>query len=239
MSSDTQCILLDIEGTTSSVRFVYEVMFPYAREHVGDYLEHHWQSDATQQAITQMAHDAHFETMGSWFATTDLDPRFLVLDHFVDLMDQDIKATGLKMLQGLIWDSAFKSGLIKAHLYDDVKVAMETWCKHGMRIYIYSSGSIPTQKQFFQHTVAGDLLSYLSGHFDTTTGPKRQAESYRQIANELTVPACEILFISDIVQELDAAREAGMHTLLSMRPENQPVDNTHGHHMICSFEQVT
>ena len=233
-----QYVLLDIEGTTSSVRFVYDVMFPYARQHVGVYLEKYWETTAAQHALTQMAHDAGHASLTDWFDTTHDEPRLMVLDHFIALMDQDIKATGLKLLQGLIWESAFKSGEIQAHVYDDVQPAMVNWHKQGIKIYIYSSGSIPTQKLFFSHTEAGDLLPMLSGHFDTTIGSKRHAESYHQIISEIDLPTEQILFISDVVAELDAAKDSGMQTLLSVRPENSAVDDAKGHRMIHGFDQV-
>ncbi len=233
-----QCVLLDIEGTTSSVRFVYDVMFPYARQHVGDYLQNHWDKPATQHAVSQMAHDAGYADSANWFTACSESPQKIVLDQFNHLMDQDVKATGLKMLQGLIWETAFHNGQIKAHVYDDVPHAMKHWHEQGVTIHIYSSGSIPTQKLFFGHTVAGNLLPMITGHYDTTVGPKRHVDSYRAILSEISMPADNVLFISDIVAELDAAKLAGMQTALSMRPENAPVDEPHEHRVVRGFDEV-
>jgi enolase-phosphatase E1 len=233
-----QCVLLDIEGTTSSIRFVYDVMFPYVRQHIGEFLERTWDQPATKLAIEQMARDAGYESTAQWVGTTDVDPRLVVFDEVHTLMDEDVKATGLKQLQGLIWESGFTSGAIKAHVYDDVLPAMQIWHAKAIAIYIYSSGSIPTQKLFFGHTVAGDLLPMIAGHYDTTVGPKRLADSYRVIIAEMGLPAQEVLFISDVVEELHAAQQAGLQTALSIRPENKPVVDTQGHRVIHSFDEL-
>jgi enolase-phosphatase E1 len=153
-------------------------------------------------------------------------------------MDGDVKATGLKHLQGLIWESGFNSGELQAHVYDDVPPALRAWKQQGLDIRIYSSGSIQAQKLFFGHTVAGNLLPLVSGHYDTTTGPKKEAASYQQIARDMGMPPQEILFISDVVAELDAARTAGMQTALALRPGNAAISAGHDHSQIRSFAEV-
>jgi enolase-phosphatase E1 len=156
------------------------------------------------------------------------------------LMDADAKATGLKQLQGLIWKSGFESGELKAHVYEDVPPALESWTAAGKDVRIYSSGSVQAQRLFFGHTIAGDLLPRFRGHYDTTTGPKKEAESYRKIAAAFGLPLTAILFLSDIVTELDAAREAGLATALVVRPGNAAGQNCTGeaHAQIADFSQI-
>ncbi len=228
-------ILLDIEGTTSSVSFVYDVMFPFARRELESYLDANWGSDELNAACEQIAKDAGHDSLAAWDGE---DKQQLVRDEVVRLMDNDVKATGLKQLQGLIWKSGFESGEMKAHLYDDVPPAIATWNEAGKDVRIYSSGSIAAQKLFFGHTIAGDMLEQFRGHYDTTTGPKKEATSYEQIAADFGIAAGEILFLSDVPAELDAARAAGLQTALCIRPGNAEVSADHGHPEISSFDQV-
>jgi enolase-phosphatase E1 len=155
-------------------------------------------------------------------------------------MDADLKATGLKQLQGLIWHGGFDSGELKAHIYNDVPPALIAWNTAGKDVRIYSSGSVQAQKLFFGHTVAGDLLLLFRGHYDTTIGGKKEAVSYRKIAAEFRLQPAEILFLSDIVAELDAARTAGMQTALVVRPGNATGQTSSGesHPTIQSFAEV-
>jgi enolase-phosphatase E1 len=153
-------------------------------------------------------------------------------------MDGDAKTTGLKQMQGLVWRHGFEHGLLRAHVYDDVPPALRAWNDAQRDVRIYSSGSIQAQKLFFGHTVHGNLLALLRGHYDTTTGAKQQADSYRRIAAAFAVPATQILFLSDVVAELDAARTAGFRTTLCRRPGNKEVAPKHGHPEITSFAQV-
>jgi enolase-phosphatase E1 len=233
-------ILLDIEGTTSSVSFVYDVMFPFVRRELDSYLSKNWDATSLIAACDLIAQDAGHESFAAWSSETTSDEakHRLVRDEIARLMDGDIKATGLKQLQGLLWKAGFESGELEAHLYDDVPEALTSWNKAGLNIRIYSSGSIAAQKLFFGHTLVGNLLNLLGGHYDTTTGPKKEAASYKQIAVAFDLPAADILFISDVVAELDAARAAGMQTALSLRPGNASVDPSHGHVEIESFEGV-
>jgi enolase-phosphatase E1 len=139
------------------------------------------------------------------------------------LMEQDRKSTGLKTLQGLIWEDGYRTGELQGDVYPDVPEALRTWKEKGIRVRIFSSGSVLAQKLLFGHTAYGDLLSYFEGYHDTTTGPKREARAYTAIAAAFGLPPREILFLSDVVEELDAAREAGMPTGLLLRPGNKPV----------------
>lgn len=232
-----RCVLLDIEGTTSSVRFVYDVMFPYARRHVDSYLQAHWDAPAVQSALDQMARDAGWPDRQSWLACCTGDVRQWVVAHVLRLMDEDAKTTGLKALQGLVWESGFRSGQLKAHVYDDVPPALARWHQQGIDIRIYSSGSIHAQRLFFGHTIYGNLLGYIRGHYDTTTGSKRDVTSYKAIAQDIPCEPRQVLFLSDVPAELDAARAAGMATALCRRPENAPCQ-AQGHPEFVSFAEI-
>lgn len=242
MASTIRGILLDIEGTTSSVSFVYDVMFPFVRRELSRYLETNWAAPELSAACDQIACDAGHESFTAWCqasgAGDEQSQRSLVVAEVTRLMDGDVKATGLKHLQGLIWESGFRSGELQAHVYEDVPPALRRWKEAGIDTRIYSSGSIQAQKLFFGHTVAGDLLPLLAGHYDTTTGPKKDAGSYRKIAHEFDLPAQAMLFLSDVVAELDAARTAGLQTALALRPGNAPALSDHGHREIRSFDEV-
>jgi len=233
-------ILLDIEGTTSSISFVYDEMFPYIRRELHGYIEQNWGQPDLQSACDAIAVDQKHESFAAWVASrpesqqTPEHARQLLANEVIWLMDNDVKATGLKQLQGHIWKAGFHSGELKAHVYEDTPAALQQWCDAGVDVRIYSSGSIAAQKLFFGHTEAGDLLHHFNGHYDTTTGPKREASSYTAIAAEFNLPPAGILFISDVVEELDAAAQAGMLTALSLRPGN-PEQPEHTHPRLSSF----
>lgn len=168
-------ILLDIEGTTSSISFVYDVMFPYVRENVANFLDSDWDDPAVQDCLPLLAGDLKKESPESWLGEFPIDQqKQAIVQAVTGLMDADVKATGLKQIQGLIWKNGFHRGQLVAHLFDDVADAVRQWTRSGVDVRIYSSGSIQAQKLFFGHTVAGDLLNLLNGHYDTTTGPKKQ-----------------------------------------------------------------
>jgi enolase-phosphatase E1 len=217
-------ILLDIEGTVSPLAFVHEVMFPYARQHAGSYLKTHWGSGV----ISQLARAA-----GAAAFATPTEAEAAVLR----LMDADAKVTGLKLLQGLIWEDGFRHGELRSRIFDDVPHALAAWCRWGCEIRIYSSGSVHAQKLFFAHTKHGDLSVHFSGYYDTTTGSKKEAASYTSIAADCGLAAEQVLFVSDVVDELDAARTAGMFTALAIRPGNKPAP-PHDHPVITSFSEI-
>jgi len=229
-------ILLDVEGTTSSISFVYDVMFPYVREHLQEYLDDHWSDEAVQNCVALLRADT--EAAAEWPVGDDGQQRESVVATVIDLMDRDVKATGLKQIQGLIWKNGFESGAMVAHLFDDVAQAMRDWESAGLDLRIYSSGSVAAQKLFFGHCVAGNLLPLISGHYDTTTGGKKEKLSYEIISGEIGMAAGEILFISDVAEELLAAEQAGMQTLLSVRPGNKPVEGKDRFMSITSFSDV-
>jgi enolase-phosphatase E1 len=209
--NDIRAILLDIEGTTTPIEFVHQVLFPYARARIHDYLQQHADDPAVRADVALLRDEYAAETQ-----FPDLPP-WNPEAYVYWLMDRDRKSTGLKALQGRIWEEGYRAGVLKGKVYPDVRPALERWHRAGKTIAIFSSGSVQAQRNLFANTTAGDLSSFLSGYFDTTTGPKREARSYRQIAAVLRQESRDMLFISDVTAELDAAREAGMRTALCVR----------------------
>jgi enolase-phosphatase E1 len=200
-----EAVVLDIEGTTTSVAFATDVLYPYARERLPNYIRQH-RSEPEVAAIMDEAREAG----GVWNDEA-------VVVRMCHWMERDQKVTPLKTLQGLIWEEGYRNGELMTPLYADVAPAMQNWHARGIRLYIYSSGSVHAQRLIYGHTVAGDLTPLLSGYFDTRTGPKREAGSYRRIADAIGVPPRRILFLSDVREELDAAREAGWRTVWMVR----------------------
>ncbi|MFM8414373.1 MAG: acireductone synthase [Planctomycetota bacterium] len=227
-------ILLDVEGTTSSISFVYDVLFEHAKRQVAPFLAAH----ARDPAVLDLA-AAITAAAGSRLepAAIAADPARAALAA-IDLMNRDVKETALKALQGMIWRQGFESGEIVAHVFDDVPPALARWADSGLDVRIYSSGSIEAQKLFFGHTAAGDLTPHLRGHYDTTTGPKREAASYERIAADMGLEPRQILFVSDVGAELDAARAAGMATALAVRPGNRDAGGLFEHEPVASFEEI-
>lgn len=201
-----RAILTDIEGTTSSIRFVTETLFPYARARMADYVS------ANPEMVVDVPGDDPVATLLGW-------------------MDVDAKETSLKALQGLIWGEGYADGTLRGHVYPDVVVWLRQWHAAGLALYVFSSGSITAQKLIFGHSIAGDLTSLFSGFFDTTTGPKREAASYKKIAHAAALPAENILFLSDTPAEIAAARGSGMTALL--------IDRHGGTGDISTFDEVT
>jgi enolase-phosphatase E1 len=225
-----RAILLDIEGTTTPIAFVHEVLFTYARDHVKEVLETN--TDEVRADIALLREEQ----------TTDVNngeqPPPLI-DAYVEwLIARDRKSTGLKSLQGKIWRQDYANGSLKSQIYADVAPAFARWHATGLSISIFSSGSVLAQQLLFAHTEAGDLTKFIDQYFDTNVGKKGDAKSYRKIAEALSLGADEILFVSDVVAELDAASEAGMQTLLSIRPGNQPQERAERYRAIHSFEEI-
>ena len=195
-----QIILTDIEGTTSSVRFVYETLFPYARERMMAYVSEH---EAELADVLEQVRSESGEAEADATRCSEI---------LLQWMDEDRKATPLKEVQGRIWAQGYTDGTIKGHVYPDAVAALKHWHGQGLRLYVYSSGSVAAQKLIFGCSEAGDLTPLFSGYFDTAVGHKREEQSYRTITAAIGVPADSILFLSDVVQELDAAQAAGMQT---------------------------
>jgi enolase-phosphatase E1 len=227
-------ILLDVEGTTSSISFVYDVLFAHAKRHVADFLAARRQDAVVQGLAAGLAAAAGAPPL----SLADADGVSRAALAAIDLMNRDVKDTSLKALQGMIWRSGFESGQIVAHVFDDVPPALAQWADAGLDVRIYSSGSIEAQQLFFAHTAAGDLTPHLRGHYDTTTGPKREAASYTAIAADMSLEPREILFVSDVGAELDAARRAGMATALAVRPGNRDAGGLLDHESLESFAEI-
>lgn len=219
-----KAILTDIEGTTSAVSFVFEVLFPYAARHLPDFVrEHAGETEVAAQLAAVRAESGE--------ADADVERVIAILLQWIA---EDRKATPLKALQGMVWAQGYRDGQLKGHVYPDAVQALREWKARGLDLYVYSSGSIQAQKLIFGCSEAGDLGSLFSGYFDTTSGPKRESASYARIAGAIGLPAAEILFLSDVVQELDAARDAGMRTL-GLAREGGSLD---GHPTVASFADI-
>ncbi|MBP3985120.1 acireductone synthase [Pseudoxanthomonas helianthi] len=224
-------ILTDIEGTTSSISFVKDVLFPYARRALPGFVREHGHEAEVRRWLDQVA----VENGG-------MCQDEMIVETLQGWIDEDRKHTALKALQGRIWEAGYRDADFTAHIYPDAAPALRGWHGSGLPLYVYSSGSVPAQKLFFGHSDAGDLTALFSDWFDTEVGGKREAASYRRIAEAIGVPAGEILFLSDVVEELDAAREAGLQTVLIDRLQDYPQprrgEATHGHTRVESFSEI-
>ena len=229
---NVRAILLDIEGTTTPIAFVHEVLFSYARAHARDFLATN-RNSAEVSADVALLREEHAADLSNGNHPPDSIP-----DYVDWLIERDRKSTGLKSLQGKIWRQGYVDGSLKSQVYADVAPALERWRARGLSIDIFSSGSVLAQQLLFAHTEAGDLTKFIDNYFDTNVGKKGEAESYRRIAEALSLNANEVLFISDVVAELDAATEAGMSTLLSIRPGNPPQNNTDRYRAIHTFDEI-
>ena len=237
--------LLDIEGTTSPIAFVYNVLFPYARERMAGYIANHVGTPDLQADLRQLAHENAIDrSKGApviyYPQPLSQDPAESLKDstaYLLCLMDQDRKSTALKSIQGRIWAEGYERGDLHSEIFPDVPPALERWHRAAL-VAIYSSGSVEAQKHLFSYTQAGDLTPFIHAYFDTRTGPKTDPSSYTSIVTDLNTEPAGVLFISDSIRELDAARDAGMTTLLSLRPGNAPVPDDHGHAAIRSFAGI-
>ena len=219
-----KAILTDIEGTTSAVSFVFDVLFPYAAKHLPDFVrEQAGRADVSEQ-LDAVRRDS---------AEPDADVE-RVIEILLGWIAEDRKATPLKALQGMVWEQGYRAGQLKGHVYPDAVEALRRWHQEGYDLFVYSSGSIQAQKLIFGCSEAGDLSGLFSGYFDTTSGPKREAQSYQRITQAIGVDAAEIVFLSDIVEELDAARAAGMATCGLAREGGE----LPGHLSVASFAEI-
>lgn len=211
-----RAILLDIEGTTTPIAFVHRVLFPYAAAQVEDFLARHGRQPEVVAACRLILGDR-----GP--AESALSDDAAVLAIVRRQMAADVKATGLKALQGLIWRHGYESGALRSELFDDVPAALARWQSAGNQVAIYSSGSRLAQQLIFRYSAFGDLSSFLCGYYDTEMGPKREPESYRRIAAAWGQEPASILFCSDIPAECQAAATAGLGAVLILRPGNAPL----------------
>jgi enolase-phosphatase E1 len=235
-----RAILLDIEGTTTPIAFVHEVLFSYARDHAKEFLQNNAGAAEVRADIARL-HEEHATDVSNRQQPPALNENAPIdsLVVYVEwLIARDRKSTGLKSLQGKIWRQGYADGSLKSQVYADVAPAFARWRARDLSISIFSSGSILAQQLLFAHTEAGDLTKFIDQYFDTNIGKKGEADSYRRIAEALGLRADEILFVSDVVAELDAASEAGMQTLLSIRPGNQTQQRAEQYRAIHSFEEI-
>ena len=225
-------ILLDIEGTTTPIDFVHEVLFSFARSKMPGYVAANFESLAPE--IEQLIVE-HEKDLGY---TDHFDPASTksVAKYLAFLIDEDRKSTPLKSIQGKIWKEGYESGKLKSVVFEDVPRAFERWKDAGMTIAIFSSGSVLAQELLFHYTDHGDLTPFISTYFDTNTGAKRDPQSYASIAAELDTSPGEILFVSDVVAELDAARDAGVPTALAVRPGNVPIETDVSYQIVTTFD---
>ncbi|MBZ2187959.1 acireductone synthase [Alcanivorax sp. JB21] len=221
-----RAIVTDIEGTTSSISFVKDVLFPYAADKLPGFLATHWQHSAVKTQIDALAA----------LTNTPIESPEAANRILQQWIVEDRKATPLKALQGMVWRQGYENGDYQAHVYPDVADVLRRWHQQGIALHVYSSGSIAAQKLFFGYSEAGDLTPLFTGYFDTTTGPKQDADSYRKIAEAIGIPAELTLFLSDIPAELDAARAAGMRTTLLDR-DNTLRDQS-AHPRVISFSDI-
>jgi enolase-phosphatase E1 len=218
-------VVTDIEGTTSDVRFVHEVLFPYAFAAMPAYVRAHAEDPEVLPWLAMVAEEIR---------TTPHDLPAITA-ALLSWIEADRKHTALKALQGRIWERGFKEGAFTAHVYPDAVAALLRWRDGGLPVYVYSSGSIHAQRLYFAHTGAGDLSDCLRGHFDTTSGAKRDVVSYQRIAGVIGARPATILFLSDIGAELDAAREAGWQTVQVLRPGTEAAPS---HRQVATFDEL-
>jgi len=225
-----RAILLDIEGTTTPIDFVFKVLFPYARSQTERFLERYGSSPDVLEDLDGLRHEHLRDTRQGCSPPVLKDPHepasFVA---YVDwLIERDCKSTPLKSLQGKIWAEGYANGDLCSQVFDDVPPALKRWRGQNRTIAIFSSGSVLAQKLLFSHTTAGDLTRFLSAYFDTTIGTKTDPASYEKIAKMLERSPAEIVFISDVVSELDGAAAAGLRAVLCRRPGNHPQpENAH------------
>ncbi|TPX45898.1 acireductone synthase [Synchytrium endobioticum] len=228
---DYDVVVLDIEGTTTSISFVHDVLFPYILRVLDDFLLQHWNDSQLQQLIQSLREQAQDDTAKAVRDANTIPPSSADSKDVIAAVSQSVrwqmqidrKAGPLKALQGYIWRYGYQQGVLKGHVYEDVLPALTRWKEAGKQIYIYSSGSIEAQKLIFGHSERGDLLHFFSGHFDTGIGSKLEPSSYTKIASACKHSPCRIFFVSDNLHEIRAAAEAGFQVAITDRPGNAAI----------------
>ena len=220
-----RAIVTDIEGTTSDIRFVHDVLFPYARERLAAFVT----AQQYAEPVKSILDNLRDEIDNPHASVSEL------IEALFAFMDEDRKSTALKALQGIIWHDGYVNGDFTGHLYPDVLPALEKWKAQGIDLYVYSSGSVAAQKLLFGYSDEGDITHLFSGYFDTHIGAKREVQSYQNIAAQTGIAPSQILFLSDIHQELDAAEQAGFRTLQLIRGDD---DGASHHHQVHQFDEI-
>lgn len=226
-----KAVLIDIEGTTSSISFVHDILFPYAYDKMADFLLKNWKNLQVKKSILEVAKLENLIDYNHQQITEILR----------DWIKSDRKVTPLKDLQGIIWEEGYKNGDYRSHVYQDAYEKLSLWHSQNIPIYIYSSGSVYAQKLFFGHSEYGDLLNLFSGFFDTNIGHKKESQSYQNIANSLSLNPDEIIFLSDVEAEVNAALSVGMSTVWVIRDKNlfnEKKNLDSAHQIINNFEQI-
>jgi enolase-phosphatase E1 len=223
-------ILLDIEGTTTPIVFVTETLFPYARGRLREFIARHHNSAEIARTLAVLRDEYASEPETE-------KPPWSEVGYAEWLMDRDRKSPALKDLQGRIWEEGYQQGVLTAPVFEDVPPALDGWARSGSRAAIYSSGSVRAQQWLFRRSSAGDLTSSIAAYFDTAIGPKREATSYARIARTLNRHPSQMLFVSDVAAELDAARAAGLQTALCVRPGN-PAQPGHDHSIVTTLLDI-
>ena len=214
-----KAIVTDIEGTTTSISFVFDVLFPYARKHIAGFVRTHLDDPAVAQELEAVNRET-----GQPLSTEQ------AVEQLIRWIDEDRKLTPLKSLQGMIWKQGYAERGFTGHIYPDVIEHLQQWHDAGIRLYVYSSGSVAAQQLLFGYSDFGDLRPLFSGYFDTNTGMKQNSGSYQNISGQICLDAGQVLFLSDSVEELDAADEAGMQTAWLVRNKQ---DTTGSRHPVC------
>ncbi len=221
-----KAVVTDIEGTTSSLSFVKDVLFPYARANIADFVRNNRDQPEVATLLQEVRKEAELE----------YDPETLI-SQLIDWIDQDRKVIPLKSMQGLIWETGYLQGDFQGHIYPDAVEVLRKWKNLGIDLYIYSSGSVHAQKLLFGHTAYGDLKPLFTGYFDTHAGGKKEAQSYRRIADRIKTIPQEILFMSDIEDELNAAGQTGIKTCWLVR-DRDVVDRYAAHLQARNFNEI-
>ena len=221
-----KAIVTDIEGTTSSIRFVHDVLFPYASKHLPDFIRQYHADTEVKAALEETAKLGH----------QNPDDIEALINTLLTWIAEDKKIAPLKTLQGQLWKKGYEQGDYQGHVYEDAFICLKQWHEQGIALYVYSSGSVQAQQLLFKYSAYGDMTPLFNGYFDTRTGGKKETESYKKIADAIQKAPGDILFLSDILEELDAAKAAGLQTCQLTRPED--ASQTGIHETVKDFRQA-